>query len=248
MTNASEFGLGRLEYKDPRSQNYQIYPLLRQMDLSEPRSKTYNLGAQLNQGSSGRCVGYTGAAELGASPVRWAATNDLGNVLYELSCARDVWRENDNGDINFGTNDVALLIAMRQLGFITEFRWCGAGSGRALEDFVLALGYKGPVLFGSDWLASMDIVQADGRIVVDQSTQVRGGHEYLFYRIVIRWLPGAPPPGYRRLEHVDLDASRAYVRNSWGGVGNGFMTLRDVDTLQKRGATAVIPLRRGVTS
>lgn len=249
MTN-EEHGLGRLEFLDDRSRNFQVFPLLMQIGATVPGSRTWGLGAQLNQGSSGRCVGYTAAAELAALPVRWPGTNELGNVLYELATKRDVWPQNDGPDINFGTNDVAVMKAMKELGFITEYRWCGAGSGRPLEDFALALKHIGPVLAGTDWLASMDTMGADGHLLVDPASAVRGGHEYLHYRVSIAWLPGTPPSsaGPRTFADVDIDASRTYVRNSWGGANNGWMTLREVGILQQRQGTYCIPLVRTRTS
>lgn len=238
-----DFGLGRLPQFDDRSRLYQVRPLLEAAGQTIPRSYTWRVSAQLNQGSSGRCVGYAGAGELGASPVRWPATNVLANVLYELACKRDAWSENDSGDITFGTSVLALMQALKELEFIPFYHWCGAGSGNALEDFTLSLGYRGPVVVGTNWYSSMNSPGLDGHIRVEPASGLRGGHAYYFYRISIRWLGGIKP-AVPSFADVDIDASRGHVFNSWGGVCNGWMTLREVGFLLSQGGEACVPDKR----
>lgn len=243
MVNANDFGLGRLPQFDPRSRRYQVRDLLEAEALVVPRSYTWRPGAQLSQGSSGRCVGYAGAGELGATPVRWPCTNILANSLYELACKRDAWSENDNGDINFGTSVLALMLALKELEFIPAFHWCGAGSGRALEDFCLSLGRFGPIVVGTDWYASMDTPGLDGHIRVDPASGLRGGHAYYFYKIGIKWLGGIRPLA-PTFADVDLEQTRCFIQNSWAGICNGWMSLTEVNTLLLAGGEACVPDKR----
>lgn len=236
--------LGRLEEFDERSRLFQIAPLLAEQGIIKPRSYTWSLGPQLNQANSGRCVAYMGAGDLGARPVKWPVTNELANALYELCTKRDAWSQNDNGDINFGTSVLALMKVFAELGFISEYRWAGAGSGKALEDFSLSLSYKGPVLLGTVWYNSMFNVLPDGHIIVDQSSGVAGGHAYLPYRQAIAW----KSPLHATFDDVDRLNTQVHIRNSWGGQTNGWMTLAEIGHLLSQNGEAAIPIMRTRTS
>lgn len=245
MTNAPG-GLGRRVEFDQQSRLYTVASTFT-LEQTIPRSYTWQPGVQLDQGSSGRCVAYAGSGEGGARPVVWPATAEFANLLYSLCCLNDQWPENDDGDINFGTSVLALMKVLKSLGFIPEYRWCGAGSGQALADFTLSLGYKGPIIVGVNWYSSMNTPRLDGHIIVDSTSGLLGGHAFYFYRVAIKWLSGVKPIA-PTFADVDLDASRAWLMNSWGGICNGWMTLREVSQLLHEDGEAVVILKRQRTS
>lgn len=243
--------LGRLPEFDEASRNYQIRPILLAENITKPRSYTWSPGPMLNQGNTGTCVGHAGANDLAARPVRWPGTSNLAFVLYELACRRDIWSGNDNGDVNFGTSVLALMKVLSELGFIPEYRWAGAGSGKVLEDVVLTIGYKGPVIAGTDWLNSMFDVGANGHVIIDQSSGVGGGHAYLKNQAKVVW-KSTSLPAQPTMEHIDRAKSRVGIVNSWGadwGInGTGWWTFEEEDWLLARAAESAVPVLRQRTT
>jgi hypothetical protein len=87
-----------------------------------------------------------------------------------------------------------------------------------------------PVILGLDWYSTFDETEADGRIRLTSSCQLRGGHEI-------------------EADEIDLDARRVWFRNSWGlwGVerrgrhGYGYLTFVDLALLLESGGDACAP-------
>lgn len=245
-------GLGRIPNFDPRSRDFQVRTLLRADGVTKPRSYRWKPGPVLNQGATGQCVGFSGAGELAARPVRWPADYDLGSLLYELCCRRDPWPQNDNLDRSFGTDVLTLMKVMRELKFIPAFHWCGAGSGNVVEDEALSVGYRGPAIRGTVWLNSMFDTASDGRIIVDPTSGEAGGHAYVIFGKSIVWkstsLPASPTMAY-----VDRKKCKSWVVNSWGengfGVaGIGYMNFDDDEYLLETGGESAIPEMRQRTT
>lgn len=248
VTSTTERNFGRLLQFNPESRNYQIRTILEQDQIYSPRSYTWRPGPQLDQGNSGRCVGYGSAGILGGRPITLPVTSETADLLYFLACQFDVWPGNNSiSEIHFGTSVVAVLDALRRLSLIREFRWAGAGSGRATEDFLLALGYKGAVLVGTNWYNSMNNVQPDGHILVNPASGLAGGHCYYFYRVQVAWIGGSKPDN-ATFAHVDWDRTKLWIMNSWGGQVNGWMTLREVDHLIHAKGEAAVAIQQTRTS
>jgi hypothetical protein len=80
-----------------------------------------------------------------------------------------------------------------------------------LDDALRALGVT-PVITGTSWYQSMFNPTADGQLVVDPSSGVAGGHEYV-------------------VDEIDAEHGRVWMTNSWGvswGVdGRAWMTWHD---------------------
>src|SRR5688572_4651035 len=109
--------LGRLPEFDNRSYAYPIRTLL---PTKQPRSYTWRVGVNLDQGNEGACVGFGWAHELAARPVVVPAiTNQLGLDLYREAQVLDQWPGEDYD----GTSVIAGAKAVQRRGHLTEYRW-----------------------------------------------------------------------------------------------------------------------------
>jgi hypothetical protein len=116
----------------------------------------------------------------------------------------------------------------------------GIACGKSLVALGLATGYKhafsldalnsalqsGPVLIGIEWLASMFDTATDGRILVDRSSTVDGGHEL-------------------ELSKYDAATGEYWVPNSWGeswgDKGWGYLTTADLAWLLSQQGDVTVP-------
>lgn len=193
--------LGRLLHHDPRSRSFAAVDLLDTKAAKKPGVQTWWRRGVYDQGSTSSCVGQATAACLLTSPNRHAISRrqqrDMdGYALYRVAQGLDPWpgQEPDY----YGTSTLAGMKAAKQMGLISEYRWCFG-----LDDTLATLTSLGPVVIGTLWLASMDHPAADGTLTVDPDSMVRGGHATLL---------------------VGVNAEQRTVRgvNSWGeGWGDG---------------------------
>lgn len=245
MTNQVEYPLGAIEDFDDRSRNFLLATLLTESGIVKPRSYTWECKPRLNQmqtvhAHKGTCVGHAVAHEAAARPVVRPADSALALLFYDWAQFHDPWNSTPPDE---GTSLLAGINAGREYGYIGEFRWAGAGSGKALEDAVLGIGYKGPGLAATVWLSGMDTPDANGFITA--SGALRGRHAYLVNGVTIRWLPNSAKASFA---DVDLNASFFRIHNSWGlGYGkNGevLITLAEFSKLQQQqGELAIITKR-----
>lgn len=233
--------LGRIEQFDERSRNFQIRPLLDAEAITKPRSYTWSCLPRLNQGNLGACVGFSWAHEIAARPVVKPANYQLGIQLYNRAQEIDSWSNTPPVE---GTSVIAGVKAAKEAGYYTEYRWCGAGSGRAAEDLVLAVGYRGPVVVGIHWYESMFDPDASGLLHI--SGNVAGGHAILVNGVLARWSTTILSANRA---YLNLDRRKTLLRlhNSWGdwwGLnGEAFISLEDMDRLLHEGGEGCIPTR-----
>lgn len=229
--------LGRHPEFDERSREFRIRSLLTAEQLNNPRSYTWACGTYLDQGPNGSCVGFGISHEIIARPKPVLMDYAKAFSIYKRAQQIDQWP----GEGYEGTSVLAGMKAATEYGYFKEYRWAGAGSGNALEDLVIAVGYRGPAVLGTNWYEGMN--QSDARDFVRVSGNVLGGHCYLIRGVACRWLFSVPV-AERRFSNIDLDLSYGKIRNSWGSghsTADCYITFRDLQRLLREGGEACIP-------
>lgn len=211
--------LDRVPWLDPRSRGFPA--VTSEVRAKPPRSYRWGVRAApvLDQGREGACVGFGWSAELAARPVEVSGVSDG----FALSLYRDAQAVDRREGRHFpdGATVLAGAKACSQLGFIGGYRWAFG-----LDEVVLTLGYRGPVVLGIDWYESMyepagDTITVGGRLA--------GGHCIL-------------------ARGVDVKGQRVLLRNSWGPGwgkhGDAWISMGDLDRLLRARGEACIPERR----
>ncbi|HEU4542995.1 MAG TPA: C1 family peptidase [Jiangellaceae bacterium] len=210
-----EYGLGRLPQPDARNLNYPIRTLL---PTRQPRSYTWRVGVNLDQGSEGACVGFGWAHELAARPVVVAeVSNQLGFDLYREARRLDQW----SGEDYEGTSVIAGAKTCLRRGHMSEYRWAFTE-----PDLALAVGYKGPVVLGLNWYSGMFWPDYDG--FLQPTGRLEGGHCILAYSINVK-------RGFYRLWNS--------WGHGWGDLGTAKITRDDMAGLLAEEGDACIPIR-----
>lgn len=197
--------LGRKVNHDVRSK---LFPARKATTSRPVLHKT--LGAVLDQGQLGSCVGNAAAHALNTigshrKPSRVMLEADAVNI-YRAATAVDPWPGQYPPD-DTGTDANSAAKALRNSGQITSWEHCFG------IDHLLATLQLKPVMIGISWHQSMytpdanGFVHPDGNIVGGHETLVRGDrpdHEF----VVIRnsWGPGWGDHGHYRLTYADLAA------------------------------------------
>jgi hypothetical protein len=234
-----EYRLGRHRKHDPRSADYAL-PTKPSFAI---KSATWQRHIPiLNQGQVGSCVpnagteytacdslGYTGVASITVPKAdtkgefkageSWDLDEDFALQLYRLLTRIDTypgqWEPDDTGSdgLTLGKGLVMLGVADK---YDHAFSYKAAVS--ALQ--------SGPVCFGTVWYNSMFDPKADGEIVVDPSSGVAGGHEYLS-------------------RQFDADNDRVWIDNSWdetwGLDGRAWISGAGMTTLLKAQGDVTVP-------
>ena len=207
----------RVSY-DEKSRAFPAVALPR-LQAKVPRSYTWGLYAQLDQGSEGACVGFGWAHELAARPaIVTNITNDVGRLIYHDAQRVDEWP----GEAYEGTSVLAGAKTVQARGFMQSYHWCFS-----LDELVLAVGYQGPVVMGTWWNEGMFDTDDDGRFTDAQVTSDHaGGHCWL-------------------VRGVSLKRSEFLCRNSWGpdwGLYGDFrLTFSQMDHLLHDQGEACVP-------
>lgn len=207
--------LGRHVRHDSRSADYAIG--------EKPRSAIKSVEWErhipiLDQANLGSCVpnngpeflgtdarGYTGVASVNipkadtkgefASGSLWPLAEPFAVNLYRLVTRLDTypgqWEPDDTG-----SDGLTLAKALVMLGFSDVYKHAFTYGAlvSALND--------GPATLGIEWENSMYTTRSDGKIIIDYSSGVAGGHQ-IFAR------------------KFDADNDRVWVDNSWGEGGFG---------------------------
>lgn len=120
-----------------------------------------------------------------------------------------------------GSDGVSVSKALQALGLIGKYT-----HAFSLDALTSAL-MSGPVIIGIEWLQSMFTTDSSGKIIVDWSSAVAGGHELEVL-------------GY------NADTGLYEIPNSWGvdgfGIdGTGFMAAADMRTLLSKQGDVTVP-------
>lgn len=236
--------LDRIQQFDERSRNYRIEESVRS---KKPRSFTWSCELFLDQRKEGACGGFAGAHELGARPVVIAVTELQARKIYYRAQQLDPWPggEYEGASPRYaGTSILAVCKAMQELKTVggapimPEYRWAFG-----LEDMVLAVGYKGPVIIGVNWYTGMFTPDEKGFIHVDGA--IAGGHATLVNAVRIVWKENSQK---QSIADVDLEKSYFTIHNSWGEKwgkkGKCKISLADMQRLLSEQGECVIPVVR----
>jgi len=210
-------GLGRLSQPDPRNRNF---ALPKEFVPPAVRRKFWWGAEVLDQLDTPQCVGFAGYGWLLGGPT----TNEpefTPEDLYRWAQERDQWAGTDYD----GTSTLGLMKALKDKGYITEYRWAFDA-----ETLVAWLLTNGPVLVGTNWFMDMFTPNIHNGFI-EPTGDVVGGHEW---RIV----------GADR-DKVCPDGSQGAVRmvnswgTGWGDKGRAWVSLDDLDLLIKGDGEAV---------
>lgn len=218
-----DFGLGRFPSVDERDRNYPLRAILKEDEqLTADDEAALRRGWRYwwpggwwgDQGRTPQCVAYSLLHQLEDGPLtkepRKPGAGPIvpAQQVYDLAQRLDEWA----GENYDGTSVRGGAKALRQLGFIREYRWAFT-----IDVLVRALLVEGPVVFGTYWYYDMFFPDASGLVSV--SGEISGGHAYL-------------------LDGVNVNTGLIRFKNSWGrGWGKrgfGYMRIEDADTLLNR--------------
>jgi hypothetical protein len=191
------------------------------------------MGAVLDQGREGACVGFGWTGELLASPRPHVVAPEKGNEYardYYYRCKEvDEWEGVDYE----GTSVLAGAKVAKELGYIQEYRWA-----LGIDDLRAAVIQKGPAVIGIPWYEGMYNTRPSG--LVEVSGDMVGGHCIL----ITGYHPSMRIPGEDW--HARFEVFR--WRNSWGfdygKAGNGLIRMEDLRDLLGGMGEACIPVGR----
>ena len=160
-----------------------------------------------NQKATSQCVGYGWAHWLEDGPVTHVGKPPVlaPKAIYQLAQVLDEWPGEDYD----GTSVRGGAKALRQLGYVSEFRWAFSLSG-----LINAVLEQGPVVVGTNWYAGMMDVDHNGFIHV--VGDLLGGHAYV-------------------VNGVNVVDEKLRLKNSWGRgwgrKGNAWISFDDTEAL-----------------
>jgi hypothetical protein len=219
-------------FKDPRSRAYGVSTTVPEANPKKIRFWTVPSCLPLNQGSEGFCVGYGWSGELAVDPVAIPVHNQFARMLFNKAREIDLDEGRDFG--NDGATLLAGAKAAKQLGLISEYRWCFG-----IDDVRDSLVNKGPIVLGINWYDGMYETETNGLVRVNGG--LVGGHCIL--------LTGYWPYVMRR-NGQRIGKSSPYGRTvyqwtnsygiEYGLAGRGYISETDLDRLLKEGAEACV--------
>lgn len=166
----------------------------------------------LDQGNTPHCVGYAWAGYGIAEPVADPWDNSMGEDIYYRAKVIDGEPGGENG-----STTLSGVKAFMQLAVLDGYAFASK-----LDDIIVWILTKSPVIVGTNWEYNMFYPDADG--LVHTGGGVAGGHEYM-------------------ITGVDTVARQFHCANSWGtgfGVNGTFkIGFDDFQSLWDSGGDAV---------
>ena len=217
--------LTRLPYFDVRSLSYAIADLFKK---DQPlRAYTWKCNAVLDQGNEGACVGFAMAHELIAQPkvVKGIDAKFAREQIYWAAQRIDKFKGGSYPGASpkmEGSSVLAGIKVLKELGYVTEYRWAFS-----INDLALAVGYKGPAIIGIPWYEGMFKPASCG--CLHPTGEKVGGHAIA--------VVGVNP----RRQTFTLHNSWG---PKWGNNGRAKITFDDLEKLLKESGEAVIPVVR----
>lgn len=219
--------LGRLPQPDQRNLNYPIRALITPTQAIAPRSYTWSIDTRLDQQMTSACVGFGWTHELRSRPsvVENVTPQFAFDEVYLEAQKIDEWEGGEYPGASpqyGGTSVLAGAKVLHGRGFFDSYRWAFT-----LDELVLAIGYKGPVVMGTWWYSSMFNPDSNG--FVHATGTIEGGHAWLARGVSLRY-------------------KRFLCTNSWGtGWGKGgdfYVSFEDMEKLLLAEGEAAIPVGR----
>lgn len=204
-----------------QNQDLRSFDHMFDMQIPDNETKLWTPGHCLDQGNVGGCTGFGSAGAFATMPRKKIATdtNHYGMALYELATSRDPY-PGDWPTQDTGSSVNAAMRAARDLKLIASYKWLS--SADAIQNALLTTG---PVVFGSPFYNSMFDLDEQGRMIVDKSSGLAGGHCWFMF--------GAAIPGTN---------NRNSWGTSWGREGDFNLLWTDVQKLVDDGAEAAVPI------
>jgi hypothetical protein len=171
----------------------------------QPDGTDIGLGSCTGNAAAG-WVGTDNSVRQGLSVADGAAVDEaLAVRLYHLATTMDEF-DGEYPPEDTGSSGLAAAKALRSLGLCTSYQ-----HAFTVQAALSALQH-GPVMSGTVWRNSMFEPAPDGRLTVDESSGVAGGHEY-------------------PVDEYDADRQRVWLTNSWseswGRSGRAWLTVDD---------------------
>ena len=222
----------RFKSRDTRRENWPAEDVVE--FVAEPFPKSWYSRLVTDQGREGACVGHGLTTELVASPrPATLVTADQASVfaqrLYKRAQQLDPWA----GEAYSGTSVDAGFKAVREYGWISEWRWMW--DIKVIRNAVMT---EGPVVLGVDWYEEMYTTRPSGLVKIGGAKV--GGHCIT----IIGYHPGM------RIAGEDWNARYEVFKwkNSWGTDygknGVGYILANDLATLMNDGGEAAIAMGR----
>lgn len=208
--------LDRIVQFDEQSRSFPIRTLVAD---KKPRSYTWAIRTTLDQGTEGACVGFSWAHELASRPVIIDGIKERdGLAIYQEARTLDEWPGEDYD----GTSVLAGAKAVIATGYMKEYRW-----GFGLQDLILAVGYAGPGVLGTNWYEGM--FEPDAKGFIHPTGRLVGGHAIL-------------------IRGVNVTKKYVTLHNSWGSDwgknGDCYLSFDDLDKLLHEQGEFCIPVGR----
>lgn len=222
---SSEIGLGRLRAVDDRDRKF-LLPVGKR-EAAGKLSRYWNVPSVLDQLATSQCVGFSGW--------QWLRCGPTVNVppftpehLYREAQKIDEWP----GEDYEGTSVRACFKILRNLGYVSEYRW--AFDCETIVNHILNVG---PVVVGTTWTMGMFATDEDG-FIDDVDGESVGGHAYLL--IGANRLRRTPGGGKGAVRVVNSWGPR------WGQGGRAWLSFRALDWLMSQDgeACAALEVRR----
>ena len=228
--------LGRLIEFDERSR---AFPVRAVVPRAQPNKAVHYYVPspwRLNQGEEGACVLFSGNHVLISPPDRLRVAKTKADIEkwafkhYRIVQGLDPWPETREGGEE-GTSVLTWAKYAKDLGLISEFRWCFS-----IDDVVATLQNVGPLQFGTWWKSGMWDTDAQG--VLNVTGRNVGGHAYMIDSYYPNLKLG------RRTIGRALGGTNTWG-TEWGRNGRFYLPLDSAAELLDDGGEACVLLPRG---
>jgi len=216
-----KFGLGHIEYKDPRDDIYPMAAVLPEKPFVTEKMWWDN-GWWGDQGNTPLCTVYSWSHWLEDGPLLQTGLGNRPKPLFDVNKLYHKAQLNDGlpGTGYNGSTIRAVAKILKEAGVIREYRWANS-----IDDIVTCILTLGPVVVGTRWYTAMFSPDASG--IIQPKGGLAGGHAYL-------------------LNGVNTEKQLFRIKNSWGhqyGIdGHAFISFDDFAYLFNNGGQACLAL------
>ena len=217
----NEYGLGCIEYHDPRDDNYPMAAILPEKPFITNKMWWDN-GWWGDQKNTSMCTVYSWSHWLEDGPLL-QTIDGREKPMFDLKTLYNKAQLNDGipGTNYQGSTVRAVAKVFKELGVIKEYRWANS-----IDDIITCLLTIGPVVVGTKWYSAMFTPDKHTAIVKPEGGMA-GGHAYV-------------------LNGVDTERKLFRIKNSWGKTygqnGHAYISFDDFNKLFKDKGQACIAI------